>query len=149
MPADIWKDREVAKAFLDERSLLIPDRPRQLEVILRVVGFHCPQPQSILDLGSGDAILLATLMETYPECQRSCCRFFTADVRAGTPAVRHVRAASQDPGSRFTEPSMERIAGWTFQRHRIRACYSPPERTNENEPCTGKSTICCRQAAFS
>jgi tRNA (cmo5U34)-methyltransferase len=66
MPADIWKDREVAKAFLDERSLLIPDRPRQLEVILRVVGVHCPQPQRILDLGSGDAILLATLMETFP-----------------------------------------------------------------------------------
>ena len=66
MPAEIWKDREVAKAFLDERSLLIPDRPRQLEVILRVVGFHCPQPQRILDLGSGDAILLATLMEIFP-----------------------------------------------------------------------------------
>ena len=66
MPAEIWKDREVAKAFLDERSLLIPDRPRQLEVILRVVGFHCPQPRRILDLGSGDAILLTTLMETFP-----------------------------------------------------------------------------------
>ncbi len=66
MPADIWKDREVAKAFLDERSLLIPDRPRQLEVILRVVEFHCPQPRRILDLGSGDAILLTTLMETFP-----------------------------------------------------------------------------------
>ena len=23
MPAEIWKDREVAKAFLDERSLLV------------------------------------------------------------------------------------------------------------------------------
>ena len=66
MPAEIWKDREVVKAFLDERSLLIPDRPRQLEVILRVVGFHCPQPRRILDLGSGDAILLTTLMETFP-----------------------------------------------------------------------------------
>ena len=44
MPAEIWKDREVAKAFLDERSLLIPDRPRQLEVLLRVVGFYRPNP---------------------------------------------------------------------------------------------------------
>ena len=66
MPADIWKSREVAKAFLNERSLLIPDRPRQLEVILRIVSFHCPQPQHILDIGSGDAILLATLLEAFP-----------------------------------------------------------------------------------
>jgi len=66
MPAEIWKDREVAKAFLNERSLLIPDRPRQLEVLLRVAGSFCPQPRSILDLGAGDAILLATLLEAFP-----------------------------------------------------------------------------------
>ncbi len=78
MPAEIWKDREVAKAFLDERSLLIPDRPRQLEVILRVVGFHCPQPRRILDLGSGDAILLTTLMESFP-LTLSNCRFVVSE----------------------------------------------------------------------
>src|SRR5271157_5075152 len=66
MPAEIWKDREVAKAFLDERSLLIPDRPRQLEVLLRVVRYHCLQPGRILDLGAGDAILLAALLEAFP-----------------------------------------------------------------------------------
>ena len=37
MPADVWKDRDVAAAFLNERSLLIPDRQRQLEVLLRVL----------------------------------------------------------------------------------------------------------------
>jgi SAM-dependent methyltransferase len=67
MPAEIWKDREVAKAFLNERSLLIPDRPRQLEVLFRVVGYHCLQPRRILDIGSGDAILLATLLEAFPD----------------------------------------------------------------------------------
>jgi len=69
MPAEIWKDREVAKAFLNERSLLIPDRPRQLEVIHRIVGFHCPKPRRILDLGSGDAILLATFLESFPHAK--------------------------------------------------------------------------------
>jgi len=66
MPAEIWQDREVAKAFLDERSLIIPDRPRQLEVMLRVLRFHCPQLRRILDLGAGDAILLATFLEAFP-----------------------------------------------------------------------------------
>ena len=67
MPAEIWKDREVASAFLNERSLLIPDRQRQLEAVLRVVRFTCPQLRRILDLGSGDGILLATLLEAFPE----------------------------------------------------------------------------------
>jgi ubiquinone/menaquinone biosynthesis C-methylase UbiE len=66
MPAEIWKDRSVAAAFLNERSLLIPDRPRQLEVVLRVVRFTCPQPRRVLDVGAGDAILLATVLQAYP-----------------------------------------------------------------------------------
>src|SRR5262249_51012632 len=66
MPAEVWKEREVAKAFLDERSLMIPDRARQLEVMLRVIRFHCPQPGRVIDLGAGDAILLATLLEAFP-----------------------------------------------------------------------------------
>jgi SAM-dependent methyltransferase len=66
MPAEIWKDRDVAAAFLNERSLLIPDRKRQLDVILRDARFACASPRRILDLGCGDAVLLATLLEAFP-----------------------------------------------------------------------------------
>ena len=66
MPADIWKDHSVAAAFLDERSLTIPDRQRQLEVLLRVVKSTCSDPRRILDLGCGDGILLGTLLEAFP-----------------------------------------------------------------------------------
>jgi ubiquinone/menaquinone biosynthesis C-methylase UbiE len=65
--ANVWKRREVAAAFLNERSLLIPDRQRQLEVILRILRFAPRRPGRVLDLGSGDAILLATVLEAYPE----------------------------------------------------------------------------------
>jgi len=67
MPSEIWKQRDVAAAFLNERSLLIPDRQRQLEVVLRVVRFAAKEPRRILDLGAGDAILLATLLEAFPK----------------------------------------------------------------------------------
>jgi SAM-dependent methyltransferase len=67
MPAEVWKDRDVAAAFLNERSLLIPDRKRQLDVILRVVRFAQPESKRVLDLGCGDAILLATLLEAFPK----------------------------------------------------------------------------------
>jgi len=66
MPAEIWKDPEVAKAFLTERSLLIPDRQRQVEVLLRVIRFHRPAPGRVLDLGTGDGIFLTTLLEAFP-----------------------------------------------------------------------------------
>jgi ubiquinone/menaquinone biosynthesis C-methylase UbiE len=67
VPAEVWKDRDVAAAFLNERSLLIPDRQRQLEVLLRVLRFAPRQPARVLDLGAGDAILLATVLEAFPE----------------------------------------------------------------------------------
>ncbi len=67
MSAEIWKRPDVAKAFLDERSLLIPDRARQLEVLLRLLRFAPRPPGRVLDLGAGDAILLATVLEAFPE----------------------------------------------------------------------------------
>jgi tRNA (cmo5U34)-methyltransferase len=69
MPAEIWKDREVAKAFLTERSLMIPDRPRQLEVMLQVLRHWRPDAEQILDLGAGDGILLGTLLEAFPSAR--------------------------------------------------------------------------------
>jgi ubiquinone/menaquinone biosynthesis C-methylase UbiE len=67
MSAEIWKRPDVAAAFLDERSMLIPDRQRQLEVLLRVIRLATKDPHRVLDLGAGDAILLATVLEAFPE----------------------------------------------------------------------------------
>jgi ubiquinone/menaquinone biosynthesis C-methylase UbiE len=67
--AEIWKDRDVAAAFLNERTLLIPDRQRQLEVMLRILRFAPRPPRRILDLGAGDAILLATVLAAFPEAE--------------------------------------------------------------------------------
>jgi SAM-dependent methyltransferase len=67
MSAEVWKQREVAAAFLNERSLIIPDRQRQLEVVLGVLRFLAQPPRRVLDLGCGDAILLAAALTAYPE----------------------------------------------------------------------------------
>jgi ubiquinone/menaquinone biosynthesis C-methylase UbiE len=67
MQADVWKDRAVAAAFLEERSLLIPDRARQLDVLLRLLR-AAPRPvERVLDLGAGDALLLATVLDAFPQ----------------------------------------------------------------------------------
>lgn len=67
MTAEVWKRRDVAAAFLNERSLLIPDRSRQLEVLLRVLRLAGEAPRRVLDLGAGDGILLATVLAAFPE----------------------------------------------------------------------------------
>jgi SAM-dependent methyltransferase len=64
---EVWKQRDVAAAFLDERSLLIPDRQRQLDVLLRLLRWGPREPRRILDLGTGDGILLATALEAFPQ----------------------------------------------------------------------------------
>src|SRR5262249_47502101 len=67
--AEVWKRRDVAAAFLSERALMIPDRPRQLDVLLRVVGLATRPVRRVLDLGAGDGLLLAAVLQAYPEAR--------------------------------------------------------------------------------
>jgi SAM-dependent methyltransferase len=67
MTAEVWKRADVAAVFLDEHSLLIPDRQRQLEVLLRLLRSWPHEPRRLLDLGAGDAVLLATALEAFPQ----------------------------------------------------------------------------------
>ena len=109
MAAEVWKRPDVAAAFLNERSLLIPDRPRQLDVFLRILRLAPRPPRRVLDLGCGDAIILATILEAFPEAtglgldfsplmlEQARARLTKFGARAakvesdlGTPAWRHV-----------------------------------------------------------
>src|SRR5262249_11175059 len=75
MEADVWKRRDVAAAFLEGRALLIPDRQRQLDVLLRILRLGERPPRRVLDLGCGDAIILATVLEAFPEASGAAVDF--------------------------------------------------------------------------
>ncbi|HJT77537.1 MAG TPA: class I SAM-dependent methyltransferase [Gemmataceae bacterium] len=66
MAGEVWKRSDVAAAFLDERALLIPDRQRQVEVLVRLLHAADRPVRRVLDLGTGDGILLATALEALP-----------------------------------------------------------------------------------
>jgi tRNA (cmo5U34)-methyltransferase len=67
MAGGTWKRDDVAAGYLSERSHFIPDRPRQLEVLVRVVRSGDRLPSRILDLGAGDGVLLECFLEAFPE----------------------------------------------------------------------------------
>jgi tRNA (cmo5U34)-methyltransferase len=67
MAGGTWKRDDVATGYLSERSHFIPDRPRQLEVLVRVVRSANRVPARILDLGAGDGVLLESFLEAFPE----------------------------------------------------------------------------------
>jgi SAM-dependent methyltransferase len=134
--AEVWKQREVAAAFLNERSLLIPDRARQLEVMLRVIRFLPRQPAFCLDLGSGDGILLATLLKAYPEASGVAVDFSPLMLEQArgrlerfAPRVRVVEADLADPGwrGRVSGPFDAVVSGFAIHHlshERKRALYA-------------------------
>jgi ubiquinone/menaquinone biosynthesis C-methylase UbiE len=108
---DIWKQRDVAAAFLNERSLIIPDRQRQLDVMLRVLRFMPREPESFLDLGTGEGVLLAAMLQAYPRARGVALDFSPHMLEQARhrlasfgSRVRVVEADLQDPAWRNSMP---------------------------------------------
>jgi len=65
--ADVWQRPDVAHGFLDERSLALPYRAEQLEVVLRLLRHAGTPIRRVLDLGCGDGVILETVLRAVPE----------------------------------------------------------------------------------
>jgi ubiquinone/menaquinone biosynthesis C-methylase UbiE len=65
--AEVWQQRDVALGYLAERAALLPDRGRQLDVLLRLLATSGCPVRRVLDLGAGDGVLLTTVLEAFPE----------------------------------------------------------------------------------
>jgi ubiquinone/menaquinone biosynthesis C-methylase UbiE len=66
---EVWKDECVAARFATERSAIMPETRTQLDVLLRLLGDLPAAPRRLLDVGAGDGILLATLLDAFPEAR--------------------------------------------------------------------------------
>src|SRR5438876_4808525 len=63
----VWRDASVAAAFSAMRAARVPQGQTQLEVLLRLVRSQPVSPRRVLDLGAGDGVLLAAVLEAFPD----------------------------------------------------------------------------------
>lgn len=63
----VWQIDQVVTGYLSEVSEAIPDRARQLEVMLRLASNLDRPVEKILDLGCGDGILTGALRQRFPD----------------------------------------------------------------------------------
>ena len=64
---EAWRDHEVAARFATHRAHIVPEARTQVDVLLRVLRQRPRPVERILDLGCGDAILLAALLDAFPD----------------------------------------------------------------------------------
>src|SRR6478672_11957131 len=68
--SEIWKQPEVAQAFVQERARLLPHREEQLEIMVRVLrGDGARSPRRALDLGCGSGVLLGAALAAFPDAE--------------------------------------------------------------------------------
>ena len=65
MDYDIWKETELAEKYLSGVRGAIPLAKEQIELILRIIDGCNINVERILDLGCGDGILAASILQQY------------------------------------------------------------------------------------
>lgn len=66
--ARVWQSAPLAAKYVDEVRAALPLANEQIAMMLRIVGAFCPRPERVLDLGCGNGILGAALLDRFPEC---------------------------------------------------------------------------------
>jgi tRNA (cmo5U34)-methyltransferase len=64
---EAWRDREVATRFATERAAIVPESRAQIDVLLHVLRQRERPTMRVVDLGSGDAVLLEAVLSAFPE----------------------------------------------------------------------------------
>ena len=64
---EAWRDREVATRFATERATMVPESRAQIDVLLHILRQRDRPTMRVVDLGSGDAVLLDAVLSAFPD----------------------------------------------------------------------------------
>jgi tRNA (cmo5U34)-methyltransferase len=102
---EAWRDRATATRFATERARTVPQSAVQIEVLLHLLRHRDGEIRRIVDLGSGDAVLLATILDAYPEATGVALDY--------SPAMRELAAKRLAPlGARARAEAIDLRDGW-------------------------------------
>jgi SAM-dependent methyltransferase len=63
---EAWRDRDVATRFANERAATVPESRAQIDVLLHVLRRRERPTGRVIDLGSGDGVLLDAVLSAFP-----------------------------------------------------------------------------------
>ncbi len=72
---EVWKTSNLANVYLEGVRGAIPLAAEQIEVMLRLIGASAPPLRRFLDIGCGDGVLAAAVLERFPEARGVLCDF--------------------------------------------------------------------------
>src|SRR5262245_60873040 len=78
----IWKSSALAKSYLTGVRGAVPLAKAQLEVMLRLIAARRKPIRRFLDLGCGDGILAAAILDHHPEARGALLDFSEAMLKA-------------------------------------------------------------------
>ncbi|MCL5408680.1 MAG: methyltransferase domain-containing protein [Candidatus Omnitrophica bacterium] len=67
--AEVWKSAELAEKYLSEVRVAIPLSREQIDIMIKLIELSQKKIRSFLDLGCGNGILSAAILQKYPRAQ--------------------------------------------------------------------------------
>ena len=108
----VWKDPSLVENFLTKVRKGVPLAQIQLDVMLRVIAgpeedhAHGERPiHSFLDLGCGDGILAATILEKYPSARGTLVDFSTPMLQAALTNLQAYSSSLHISSVDYTDPA--------------------------------------------
>ncbi len=98
---EYWKGRDLVQRYLREVRGAIPDRDRQIEVMLRLLDSLKRPVERFLDLGCGDGILSGALLQQYPHATGVLVDYSDPMIEAA-----EARFAKNDPRPKIIKADM-------------------------------------------
>ena len=112
--SEVWKSASLTKKYLEGVREAIPLAGEQLDVMLRLIEARGKPPDSFLDLGCGDGVLAAAIIERYPRARGVLLDFSEPMIEAARQRLRNhegrLRFVDADFGNEDWPRNLDEVA---------------------------------------
>jgi tRNA (cmo5U34)-methyltransferase len=92
---EAWRDPDLVAWFASGREAIVPESRTQIEILLHIVRARSRPTRTILDVGCGDGVLLALLLEAVPNARGLGLDYSAAMLERAAERLRPAGARAQ------------------------------------------------------